>query len=262
MSLGALDFGLIVDGAVIIVENCLRRLGEEQHGGVAAARRARTPRGVVRRRRREVIRPSDLRRGDHPRRLPADPRADRRRGEDVPADGAHRDAGAAAALVLSLTFVPAAVARVRPGPRRASGRTASCAARARASTRPLLDFALRMALVGRRGWRPLLVVASGLVATRMGARVHPEPRRGRHRAARPAHPGHEPHPGGRDAESARSSARRSCPRSRTCSRRSAPAEVATDPMPPNVADTLHHDEAAGRVAGPAQAEGSAGRGTV
>jgi cobalt-zinc-cadmium resistance protein CzcA len=29
MSLGALDFGLIVDGAVIIVENCLRRLGEE-----------------------------------------------------------------------------------------------------------------------------------------------------------------------------------------------------------------------------------------
>ncbi|KAG1253601.1 hypothetical protein G6F68_011259 [Rhizopus microsporus] len=28
MSLGALDFGLIVDGAVIIVENCLRRFGE------------------------------------------------------------------------------------------------------------------------------------------------------------------------------------------------------------------------------------------
>nr|WP_292903948.1 CusA/CzcA family heavy metal efflux RND transporter [Niveispirillum sp.] len=31
MSLGALDFGLIVDGAVIIAENCLRRLGERQH---------------------------------------------------------------------------------------------------------------------------------------------------------------------------------------------------------------------------------------
>ena len=30
MSLGALDFGLIVDGAVIIVENCLRRLAERQ----------------------------------------------------------------------------------------------------------------------------------------------------------------------------------------------------------------------------------------
>jgi cobalt-zinc-cadmium resistance protein CzcA len=31
MSLGALDFGLIVDGAIIIVENALRRLGERQH---------------------------------------------------------------------------------------------------------------------------------------------------------------------------------------------------------------------------------------
>ena len=31
MSLGALDFGLIVDGAVIIIENCIRRFGMEQH---------------------------------------------------------------------------------------------------------------------------------------------------------------------------------------------------------------------------------------
>jgi heavy metal efflux system protein len=31
MSLGALDFGLIVDGAVIIIENCIRRFGMAQH---------------------------------------------------------------------------------------------------------------------------------------------------------------------------------------------------------------------------------------
>ncbi len=31
MSLGAIDFGIIVDGAVIIVENCLRMLAEKQH---------------------------------------------------------------------------------------------------------------------------------------------------------------------------------------------------------------------------------------
>jgi len=31
MSLGALDFGLIVDGAVIITENCLRHLADKQH---------------------------------------------------------------------------------------------------------------------------------------------------------------------------------------------------------------------------------------
>ena len=42
MSLGALDFGLIVDGAVIIVENALRRFGEEQGrlGRILRARRA------------------------------------------------------------------------------------------------------------------------------------------------------------------------------------------------------------------------------
>ncbi|GHG62927.1 cation transporter [Alishewanella longhuensis] len=40
MSLGALDFGLIVDGAVIIVENCMRRLGlaQQQQGGSLALR--------------------------------------------------------------------------------------------------------------------------------------------------------------------------------------------------------------------------------
>jgi cobalt-zinc-cadmium resistance protein CzcA len=36
MSLGALDFGLIVDGAVIIVENGIRRLSEAQRGNKAS----------------------------------------------------------------------------------------------------------------------------------------------------------------------------------------------------------------------------------
>ena len=42
MSLGAIDFGLIVDGAVIIVENAVRKLGEERHAlgrDLAAAER-------------------------------------------------------------------------------------------------------------------------------------------------------------------------------------------------------------------------------
>src|SRR3990172_11909993 len=30
MSLGALDFGIIIDGAIVIVENCIRRMAEEQ----------------------------------------------------------------------------------------------------------------------------------------------------------------------------------------------------------------------------------------
>ena len=57
MSLGALDFGLIVDGAVIIVENCLRRLGEAQHRmGRLLTRDERF--GLVATASSEVIRPS------------------------------------------------------------------------------------------------------------------------------------------------------------------------------------------------------------
>ena len=57
MSLGALDFGLIVDGAVIIVENCMRRLAIEQH---AAGRllKAHERFAVVRSATKEVITPS------------------------------------------------------------------------------------------------------------------------------------------------------------------------------------------------------------
>ncbi len=56
MSLGALDFGLIVDGAVIIVENCVRRLAEAQsHGG---QQQVRERLNTVYKATSEVIRPS------------------------------------------------------------------------------------------------------------------------------------------------------------------------------------------------------------
>ncbi len=57
MSLGALDFGLIVDGAVIIIENCLRRFGAEQHRlGRLLAREERFE--LAARATAEVVRPS------------------------------------------------------------------------------------------------------------------------------------------------------------------------------------------------------------
>ena len=55
MSLGALDFGLIVDGAVIIVENCLRRLSEASRSHPQEFKE-RLP--VVLQATREVIRPA------------------------------------------------------------------------------------------------------------------------------------------------------------------------------------------------------------
>lgn len=57
MSLGALDFGLIVDGAVIIVENCIRRLGEAQRQGQLALKDRLE---LVYQATAEVIRPSLL----------------------------------------------------------------------------------------------------------------------------------------------------------------------------------------------------------
>jgi cobalt-zinc-cadmium resistance protein CzcA len=57
MSLGALDFGLIVDGAVIIVENCLRRLGEE-HSRLQRQPTLTERLGIVSQATREVLRPS------------------------------------------------------------------------------------------------------------------------------------------------------------------------------------------------------------
>ena len=57
MSLGALDFGLIVDGAVIIVENCLRHLADYQrmHGGIPKLKERMR---LVHEATLEVIRPS------------------------------------------------------------------------------------------------------------------------------------------------------------------------------------------------------------
>ncbi|MSQ98709.1 MAG: CusA/CzcA family heavy metal efflux RND transporter [Xanthomonadales bacterium] len=55
MSLGALDFGLIIDGSVIIVENCLRRLSEAGNKGRLALNERLA---VVSAATREVIRPA------------------------------------------------------------------------------------------------------------------------------------------------------------------------------------------------------------
>ena len=89
MSLGAIDFGLIVDGAVVMIENMVRHLAsakaERELAALARELRARHPEAG-----REVASADLLRRRHHHHRLPADPHAAGRRGEDVPADGADR----------------------------------------------------------------------------------------------------------------------------------------------------------------------------
>ena len=56
MSLGALDFGLLVDGAIIIVENCLRRLSQASKSNLTLGIKERFD--IVFSATREVIRPA------------------------------------------------------------------------------------------------------------------------------------------------------------------------------------------------------------
>ncbi len=82
LSIGAIDFGMIVDGAVVMVENIFRELAARKDtAGVGDRRHSR--RGA----RRGAA--DLLRHRRHHRRIPADLRAHRTVGPPLPADGGH-----------------------------------------------------------------------------------------------------------------------------------------------------------------------------
>ena len=169
MSLGALDFGLIVDGAVIIVENCLRRFGEAQHRlGRLLDREERF--GLAASASAEVIKPSLF--GIAIITIVYVPIFAL---EGVEGKTFHPMAftvvvALTAALLLSLTFVPAAVAMVVTGKVEENENRVMRAAKRRYA--PLLDFALRRrtaVVAGAVG----LVLLSGFAATRLGSEFIP-----------------------------------------------------------------------------------------
>ncbi|HZY32818.1 MAG TPA: CusA/CzcA family heavy metal efflux RND transporter, partial [Rhodanobacter sp.] len=233
MSLGALDFGLIVDGAVIIVENCLRRFGEAQQRlsrvlsrdeRFALAASATT----------EVIKPSlfglfiiaavylpifSL--------------------SGVEGKMFHPMAftvviAITAAMILSLTFVPAAVAMF------VTGRVAEKENRVmqgfRRAYAPLLErvVAWRVAVVAVAA---VLVVAAGLLAGRLGTEFIPDLDEGDialHALRIPGTSltqaiGMQLHLEARIKQ---------FPEVDRVFAKLGTAEVATDPMPPSVADTF------------------------
>ena len=169
MSLGALDFGLIVDGAVIIVENCLRRLGEAQHKhGRILDRDERF--GLVASASSEVIRPSIFGviiitvvylpifaltgiegKTFHPMALTV-------------------MIALTAALLLSLTLVPAAIAMFVTG--RVEEKENRVMRWLRERYAPLLD---RTMMRGKMlvGGALVLVLLSGIAATRLGSEFIP-----------------------------------------------------------------------------------------
>ena len=233
MSLGALDFGLIVDGAVIIVENCLRRFAEAQRRlGRLLTRDERF--GLAASATSEVIRPSLF--GVLIITLVYVPifALTGVEGKMFHPMAITVVMALTAALVLSLTFVPAAVAlfvtgRVRgEGEPRHGGRALPLQAGARdrfaRAVRRRRRWRLRWSLGGARGHAP-----------RLG--VHSQSRRRRHRPARPADSGHQPDPGDPDAGARWRRGSGSSRKSSRSSTKIGTAEIANDPMPPCVADT-------------------------
>ena len=184
MSLGALDFGLIVDGAVIIAENSLRHLAERQH---ALGRKLASARAAGNGRR---LGPRDdpalrLRAGDHHPGLRAPAHLPGRRGEDVRAHGADRHHRAGGGL--------RPVAHLRAGDGRAGGHGQGAGGGQLAGARPQARLRAGPAVLaappapgGRRRGPALRGLAAARLAPRLG--VHPAARRGQHRHARAAHP--------------------------------------------------------------------------
>ncbi len=169
MSLGALDFGLIVDGAVIIIENCLRRFGQRTHAlGRAMTREERfaeTASATA-----EVIRPSLFGLGIITAvYLPIFALT------GVEGKMFHPMAitvvlALSGAMLLALTFVPAAIALFLGG--RVQEKENRLMLWLRARYAPLLERALRH---GRWvvGGATVLVIACGVLATRLGSEFVP-----------------------------------------------------------------------------------------
>ena len=233
MSLGAIDFGIIIDGSVIIVENCLRRLGNRQH---------ELGRLLTTKERLEVTRSASL----EVRRATAF-------GETiiimvyVPILALTGIEGKlfhpmaltvifalTAAFVLSLTFVPAMVALLVRG--KVAEKENRLMSGARNLYAPVLDFALRQraAIVVAA---LVLLIGTGVLFTRLGQVFIPQLDEGdiAMHAMRIPSTGIE--------QSTRmqlhvENAVKQMPEVKVVFSKTGTADIATDPMPPSVSDTF------------------------
>jgi len=233
MSLGALDFGIIVDGAVIIVENCLRRFGEKQgHLGRVMTREERF--ATAAQATAEVIRPSLFGvliitivyipiftltgvegKMFHPMAFTV-------------------VAALLSALVLSITFIPAAVATFVTG--RVAEKENVVLQKARTFYEPILRGALANRLPVAVG-ALVLVVLSGLLATRLGSEFIPSLDEGDIALHALRIPGTSLTQA-LQMQAALESKLKEFPEVDKVFAKIGTAEISTDPMPPSVADTF------------------------
>lgn len=233
MSLGALDFGLIVDGAVIIVENCLRRFGLEQAKlGRLLSKEERFQ--VAEEATVEVIKPSVF--GVLIITLVYVPifALSGIEGKMFHPMAFTVVTALTAALILSLTFVPAAVALFVTG--KVSEKESAVMRGARAVYAPALDVALRFrfvviaAAVG-------LVGVTGFAASRMGSEFIPNLDEGDIAMHALRIPGTSLSQAVNMQTSLEARLREFPEVERIVSKIGTP-EIATDPVPPSVADTF------------------------
>ena len=234
MSLGAIDFGIIIDGSVIIVENCLRRLGDRQRelGRVLTTEeRLETTRAAS----HEVRRATAF-------------------GETiiimvyVPILALAGIEGKlfhpmaltvifalTAAFILSLTFVPAMVALLVRG--KVAEQENKLMLAARAAYAPVLDFALRQRAVVLIAAVALLS-AAGLQFARLGQVFIPRLDEGdvaMHAMRIPSTGIEQSTRMQLDVETA---LKNSVEEIKVVFSKTGTADIATDPMPPSVSDTF------------------------
>jgi heavy metal efflux system protein len=231
MSLGAIDFGIIVDGAVIVVENCLRLLAEEQQRRGRLLTRSQRFAAILAGA-REVIRPSlfgTLIIGVVY--LPILTLSGVEGKMFTPMAITVLFALAAAAL-LSMTLVPAAVALLVTG--RVPEKENFFMRGALWLYAPILRVAirLRLAVVGLAA---VLVAVSAVAASRMGGEFIPSLDEGDIALHAMRIPGTSVSQSVQMQE-ALEKALLEFAEVKLVAARIGTAEVATDPMPPNVAD--------------------------
>lgn len=231
MSLGALDFGLIVDGAVIIVENCILRLADRQHHlgrNLNVDERFQ----VVFSATREVFTPSLISvlvvilvnlpilalTGVE--------------GKMFTPMAMTVIMALLAALVLSLTFVPAMVAILLNG--HIEEKDNFIVHNAKRGYKPILDFAIskRIPVLGSAIG---LIVMCGFIATRMGTEFIPSLDEGDVAVQALRIPGTSLTQS-LDMQSQVEHAVLQVPEVKTFFSRVGTAEVASDPMGPNISD--------------------------
>ncbi|MCL8384567.1 efflux RND transporter permease subunit [Xanthobacter aminoxidans] len=231
MSLGAIDFGIIIDGAVIIVENCLRLLAEEQHRRGRLLTRAERFETILAGA-KEVIRPSLF--GTliiAVVYLPVLTLTGVEGKMFTPMAITVLMALGAAAL-FSMTFVPAAVALLVTG--KVSEHENFIMRAARRVYTPLLDAAINLRALVAVG-AVALVIASGVAASRMGGEFIPSLDEGDAAIQALRVPGTSLTQS-LEMQQALEKALLGVPEVREVFARTGTAEVATDPMPPSISD--------------------------